>query len=161
GAHARLLAAHRGRRAAEAAEAAAAAADAAERRRVAPSEIPVVCNGLAGVFLVGPCLVRSGEGRTLSPTEFERIAGKAASKKWKVTLRVLTPGGTPGPTLGEHLVELGLEEPPAPRPRGQLAQAIANLDAFKRRQQGAPPPQTHTHTAGGRTPSATGSAEAG
>ena len=27
-------------------------------------------------------------GQTVSPTEFERVAGKAASKKWKASIRV-------------------------------------------------------------------------
>lgn len=27
-------------------------------------------------------------GQTVSPTEFERFAGKAASKKWKASIRV-------------------------------------------------------------------------
>ncbi len=33
------------------------------------------------------CVVLEG-GREVSPTEFERLAGKAASKKWKASIRV-------------------------------------------------------------------------
>ncbi len=32
--------------------------------------------------------VRLEGGREVSPTEFERLAGKAASKKWKASIRV-------------------------------------------------------------------------
>ncbi|GIL47093.1 hypothetical protein Vafri_4004, partial [Volvox africanus] len=131
-AHSRRVAAHRAQLGVED-EAAAAAAAAAERRRNAPSEIPIVCNGVLGTFMTASGLVRTQGGKSISPSEFERLAGKAASKKWKVTLRVIKPSGQLGPTLGEHLVELGLEEPAAPRVPSHLAQAIANLDALRRR----------------------------
>ncbi|GIL98347.1 hypothetical protein Vretimale_3734, partial [Volvox reticuliferus] len=108
-----------------------------------PSEIPIVCNGVLGTFMVASGVVRTQAGKSISPSEFERLAGKAASKKWKVTLRVIRANGQLGPTLGEHLVELGLEEPAAPRAPSHLAQAIANLDALRRRHglaRGRPPP---------------------
>ena len=44
----------------------------------------VVCNGLAAVFLVARMVILLPCGRDISPTEFERMAGKGASKKWKV-----------------------------------------------------------------------------
>ncbi len=82
--HEAAVAAAAEERAASEAAAATTAADMEARRRNAPAEIPVTCNGMDGVFLVFPSIVRTLDGRTLSPTEFERIAGKAASKKWKV-----------------------------------------------------------------------------
>lgn len=33
------------------------------------------------------CVIVDG-GREVSPTEFERLAGKAASKKWKASIRI-------------------------------------------------------------------------
>lgn len=33
------------------------------------------------------CVILEG-GRDVSPTEFERLAGKAASKKWKASIRI-------------------------------------------------------------------------
>lgn len=42
-----------------------------------------------------------------TPTEFERHSGMAASKKWKYTVRVLTPRGTI--TLGQWLDGHGIQ----------------------------------------------------
>lgn len=53
-----------------------------------PATVGVVCNDKVGSFDVkGMCIVMAG-GRTVSATEFERLAGKAASKKWKSSIRV-------------------------------------------------------------------------
>lgn len=63
-------------------------------------EVPVVCNGLTGKFLVAEqmflcdcasCARKALKGAPLlmTPTEFERHAGMAASKKWKYSVRVI------------------------------------------------------------------------
>lgn len=56
--------------------------------RDVPASVPVLCNDKRGMFDVrGMCITMDG-GRTVSATEFERLAGKAASKKWKSSIRV-------------------------------------------------------------------------
>ena len=71
-----------------------AAATASAPAKDAPSSVPVICNDKRGVFDVrGLCILMDG-GKTVSATEFERLAGKAASKKWKSSIRVdkVVPG---------------------------------------------------------------------
>jgi hypothetical protein len=53
-----------------------------------PSHLRVCCGGLRGNFDVQRALVILDGGREVSPTEFERMAGKAASKKWKASVRI-------------------------------------------------------------------------
>ena len=53
-----------------------------------PSHLRVCCGGLRGNFDVQRALVTLDGGREISPTEFERMAGKAASKKWKASVRI-------------------------------------------------------------------------
>lgn len=43
---------------------------------------------MRGNFDVQRALVVLEGGREISPTEFERMAGKAASKKWKASVRI-------------------------------------------------------------------------
>lgn len=47
-------------------------------------------------------------GKDLGPTEFERLAGKASSKKWKASCRVIAPDGSTRTTIGDYLVVSGL-----------------------------------------------------
>lgn len=75
--------------AAAAAEAAAdalskAQAEAAERARSAPDAVDIVCNGRSAQLLVRETAVIMENGNRVSPTEFERLSGKGAAKKWKV-----------------------------------------------------------------------------
>ncbi|GAB4823708.1 hypothetical protein N2152v2_010754 [Parachlorella kessleri] len=85
-----------------------------------PLEVPIICNGNRGTFNVETQLMTCGcteckerAGRegvpavTHTPTEFERHSGMAASKKWKYTVRVLTPRGTV--TLGQWLEGHGIQ----------------------------------------------------
>ena len=66
-----------------------ALADTAEQGKKAvakgdlPARVPCNCNGLRGEFDIDKACVIL-EGRECTPTEFERLAGKASSKKWKV-----------------------------------------------------------------------------
>jgi hypothetical protein len=55
--------------------------------------------------VVRTCVILEG-GRDVSPTEFERLAGKAASKKWKASIRidkVLLLQHPPTPSQMHHL----------------------------------------------------------
>ena len=42
-------------------------------------------------------------GIEVSPTEFERIGGRATTKKWKTSVRLLEADGQAGQTLGDWL----------------------------------------------------------
>ena len=42
-------------------------------------------------------------GMEVSPTEFERIGGRATTKKWKTSVRLLEEDGQAGQTLGDWL----------------------------------------------------------
>lgn len=67
--------------------AARAATEAAESApRLAPTEeVAVICGSLRGTFITVRVLVRDERsGREMPPGEFEKLAGKGASKKWKV-----------------------------------------------------------------------------
>eukprot|EP00892_Ulva_mutabilis_P002229 jgi/Ulvmu1/12006/UM083_0019.1 len=100
--------------AAGAAEAAAEAlaraqAEAAERARSAPAVVDVICNGRPAQLLVRETAIIMENGSRVSPTEFERLSGKGAAKKWKGSIRVRFEDGRTGPTIGEWLVQVGLE----------------------------------------------------
>lgn len=128
----------------------AAAGDAAEEppapavaRGPVPDTVPIVCNSSRAVFDVKRTLILLGEGRECTPTEFERLAGKGASKKWKASLRVDKGGGVPGPTMGDWLVDAGLDNPKAPRPKAAPAMHAARRQQVVRHRFGnqAPKPQ--------------------
>ena len=53
-----------------------------------PTHLRVCCGTMRGNFDVQRALVILDGGREISPTEFERMAGKAASKKWKASVRI-------------------------------------------------------------------------
>ncbi|KFM23217.1 PHD finger protein 11-like protein [Auxenochlorella protothecoides] len=85
-----------------------------------PECINIVCNNVKGVFwtssqrLTCQCRDCAGLGEKLgvmplqlTPTEFERHAGMAASKKWKYTLRVPMEGGEAA-LLGDWMEARGL-----------------------------------------------------
>ena len=59
-----------------------------QRAAQAPDRVSVVCNAARGIFLTQRGAVLMSNGQTVSPTEFERFAGKAASKKWKASIRI-------------------------------------------------------------------------
>jgi hypothetical protein len=63
---------------------AAAQAEAAERAQHAPEQVRVVCNGHHACLLVKDTTIVTDGGERMSPTEFERMSGKGAAKKWKV-----------------------------------------------------------------------------
>jgi SAND domain len=49
------------------------------------------------------------EEREVSPTEFERLGGRAATKKWKQSIRILNSDGSMGRPVGEVLQAMGLD----------------------------------------------------
>ena len=108
-----------------------------------PDTVPIVCNSSRAVFDVKRTMILLGEGRDCTPTEFERLAGKGASKKWKASLRVDKGGGVPGPTMGDWLVDAGLDNPKAPRPKAAPAMHAARRQQVARQRFGnqAPKPQ--------------------
>jgi len=61
---------------------------AVQRAAQAPDRVRVVCNNALGTFFTQRGQVQMTGGQTVSPTEFERLAGKAASKKWKASIRI-------------------------------------------------------------------------
>lgn len=61
-----------------------AQAEAAQRAQNAPDVVDIICNGRRAQLLVRETAVIMENGNRVSPTEFERISGKGAAKKWKV-----------------------------------------------------------------------------
>lgn len=51
-----------------------------------PQTIQIVCNRMEAEYKLDRTVVVLKDGSEMTPTEFERVAGKGASKKWKVTL---------------------------------------------------------------------------
>ena len=127
----------------DAAAAAAEPAAPAVPKGPVPDTVPIVCNSSRAVFDVKRTMILLGEGRECTPTEFERLAGKGASKKWKASLRVDKGGGVPGPTMGDWLVDAGLDNPKAPRPKAAPAMHAARRQQVARQRFGnqAPKPQ--------------------
>ena len=72
-----------------------------------PGEVPVVCSGLTGTFLLASFRVRLGDRSTMPPKEFMERAGikKGWKKGWKVAIKVQQRDGTPGCALREWLAE--------------------------------------------------------
>lgn len=78
-----------------------------------PDTVPVACGPLEGVLHVARgCIeiISGGDvGATIPPTEFEKLGGRAASKKWKASIHVIEPDGTPGICIGDWLSAHGLD----------------------------------------------------
>eukprot|EP00873_Tetraselmis_striata_P004469 jgi/Tetstr1/424733/TSEL_015251.t1 len=84
--------------------------------------VRVVCNGVPALFLIDesnfacqcpPCLRKSIQcgPQVYTPTEYERHAGMAASKKWKYSVRIDDPAHNPDGgilTIGKWLDDQGL-----------------------------------------------------
>jgi hypothetical protein len=86
-----------------------------------PGEVPVVCSGLKGTFLLESFRVRLGDRSTMPPKEFIERAGtcmKKFKKGWKVLIKVQQRDGTPGRALREWLAEF-LPGKSGPSPAGQ------------------------------------------
>ena len=59
-------------------------AGASKAPREAPTHVDCVCNGLRATLDVRRMVMLLRDGRVMSGNEFERAAGKASAKKWKV-----------------------------------------------------------------------------
>ena len=79
-------------------------------------QVPVFCNGLHGVYLLGrqrivcscpDCMAKPEAKREHSCTQFEMHCGAGAAKKWKASLRV-EPGGVPEVPAGAASTLQGL-----------------------------------------------------
>lgn len=75
-----------------------------------PKTIDVVCNELRGILYLQRSVVRlKNTGEEVSPTEFERLAGRGAAKKWKISVRVDSPGQQ-GMTIEAWMASMGIED---------------------------------------------------
>jgi len=80
-----------------------------------PEPINVTCGGRLGVLQTmarprGERIHDLQDNTIMAPGDFERIAGCAAAKKWKSSLRVLNSDGTSGVSMGTYLFECGDEK---------------------------------------------------
>ncbi|KAG1679268.1 hypothetical protein FOA52_009298 [Chlamydomonas sp. UWO 241] len=98
--------------------------------RPVPPTVNVVCNHMAGVFNVGTVDVTLPDGQIISATEFERLAGKGSSKKWKTSLRIMKADGWPGITIQDWMIDYGLE---GPKTRPALSAELWAEDRTRRR----------------------------
>ena len=76
-----------------------------------PDRLPIICQGLHGTFLIKEVEVLLDDGTKIAPNKFEKMAGKTQTKKWKNSLRIRKKDGSPGQTLGDWLIEQGLDTP--------------------------------------------------
>ncbi|KAG2493992.1 hypothetical protein HYH03_007919 [Edaphochlamys debaryana] len=72
-----------------------------------PATVEVICGTLRGTYDVAKTkilyLSHLGSIREATPTEFERLGGRQATKKWKQSIRVVDSHGSAGKSLGEWL----------------------------------------------------------
>ena len=47
------------------------------------------------------------DGTEITPADYERLGGMGQAKKWRKSIRVAEPDGSPGGALGDHLAKLG------------------------------------------------------
>ena len=70
------------------------------------ASLPVVCGHMVGVLQVhrGRVILSANtpEEKEVSATEFERLGGRAATKKWRQSIRLIQPDGTEG--LGKLII---------------------------------------------------------
>jgi SAND domain len=99
----------------------------------APRSVSIVSGPISGTFDCLRSSVTLPNGATVTPTEFERMAGKGASKKWRCTLRVAKANGAPGIMLGDWLQQHGYDAPRASA-ASQPGRAAASLNDIRRQQ---------------------------
>ncbi|KAK9807236.1 hypothetical protein WJX73_000611 [Symbiochloris irregularis] len=79
-----------------------------------PLKVEIICGVLRGTLLVDKLKVVSG-GQEMSPTEFEKLGGKALAKKWRTSCKVVAADGSTRQQVGDWLQERNCQ---APIPRG-------------------------------------------
>eukprot|EP00887_Chlorella_sp_A99_P000663 scaffold5.g663.t1 len=81
--------------------------------------VPILISNMSGYYVLEKHKVLSG-GEEYTPTGFETLAGKAACRKWRLSMRVWMEDGGRGKTLGQWLADHGLEHTvPQPGKRKQ------------------------------------------
>ena len=115
----------------------------------APGRVDVICSSLRALFNVRSGQIELSTGGIVSPSEFERLAGKGSAKKWKASVRVLKENGDPGQTIGEWLQANGFEKPRAVTEREPSRKSLS-MDAVKRRHIARPPTVTSDAIGRGR-----------
>jgi hypothetical protein len=74
------------------------------------ANLKVACGDMVGTLMVHKARIRIYEGtereKEVSPTEFERLGGRSATKKWKQSIRLIGEDGAQ--TVGWQLLKLGL-----------------------------------------------------
>lgn len=77
-----------------------------------PAHLEVVCGTLRGTFITATSRVLVKENgcltREISPNEMERLGGRAQTKKWKQSIKLVNPDGTTGRSIGEWIRDQGL-----------------------------------------------------
>jgi hypothetical protein len=93
----------------------------------APKQVEVICGTNTGTFDCLRLAVITASGSQVSPTEFERLSGKGASKKWKCTIRVRKANGLPGITMGDWLLQMGYDQPKEPRASSSKGNSLNDI----------------------------------
>ncbi|KAK9862504.1 hypothetical protein WJX84_009525 [Apatococcus fuscideae] len=73
-----------------------------------PDKLAIMCGTARGTLLTKRARILH-EGMEISPTEFERVGGRATTKKWKTSVRLLEQDGQVGQTLGDWLQDHDLD----------------------------------------------------
>eukprot|EP00775_Hariotina_reticulata_P002216 gene2216-2531_t len=88
--------------------------------------LQVCCGDMVGVLLVAKSKIILNVGQAnekeVSPTEFERLGGRSATKKWKQSIKLIDDNGEPGERPGQ-----GLEQPKKPREAKEWGEAATSL----------------------------------
>ncbi|CAD7695515.1 unnamed protein product [Ostreobium quekettii] len=78
-----------------------------------PAHVQVVCGILQGTFVTATSRVVIKENghltREITPNEMERLGGRAQTKKWKQSIKLLNTDGTLGGSIGDWLRDQGLD----------------------------------------------------
>ncbi|WIA31738.1 hypothetical protein OEZ86_002614 [Tetradesmus obliquus] len=104
---------------------------------------------MIGTLLVHRARIVINEGsanpKEVSPTEFERLGGRSATKKWKQSIRLVNEDGELGRPVGEWYVQQGLEQPKKPREHKDGALAGSNNNSSAERSSSPPPERSRQH----------------
>lgn len=68
-------------------------------------QVPVICGDKEGSFNMASGQVTLPDGKSLTPSAFERLGGKGTCKKWRKSLRVTIDDGQHDIALGRWLLE--------------------------------------------------------
>jgi len=112
-----------------AAEASTTAAAATDTSPIPSVTVPVICNGLRGVFDFNRTMVQLEDGKQCRPTKFEQQAGLAHAKKWASSIKVDEGDAVPGESIGQWLKKVkGKGKGMGGRPPSAKPRAAASVD---------------------------------